>query len=349
MLRVMSEAAVEAPIPIPFEQRIFQLSPLGTLGTSFVIFTILFGSFLVIATAEHVSTFMRSGIASGFSNAAWPAMVLSLLCTTALGMQRYARLAEAKDTAGYAKILTGGMSSALDVTAIAPSRARLARATLIGLVLGIAISIAIRLSENREGHIIPAGMMLWYAAATSLLTVLFVRGVEQSNAGNRSYEIMLHSELKIDLLRTDTLAVLGRSAFRSALIWFVVSAVACLFFVGGDLNWLTIGLIIACAAMGLILFVRVMSRIHRQIKGAKDRELEHVRRQIDEVRATLASDAASATRIQGLLAYEKRIEDAHEWPFDQTTLVRLGASTLIVTMPWFGQAVAGYVIDHLAH
>ena len=33
----------------------------------------------------------------------------------------------------------------------------------------------------------------------------------------------------------------------------------------------------------------------------------------------------------------------------RSTLVRVGASALILTVPWFGQAVAGYMIDHLAH
>jgi hypothetical protein len=50
-----------------------------------------------------------------------------------------------------------------------------------------------------------------------------------------------------------------------------------------------------------------------------------------------------------LLAYEARIEAVPEWPFDQTTLYRVCASALILTVPWFGQAIAGYVIEHLAH
>ena len=112
-------------------------------------------------------------------------------------------------------------------------------------------------------------MMIWFGAATTLLSVLFARGVEQTRAGGRGYARALDAELKIDLLRLDTLAVLGRFGARSALVWFVVSAVACLFFVGGDLNWLTILLIAACAAMGVGLFVSIMSRIHRQIAKVK--------------------------------------------------------------------------------
>jgi hypothetical protein len=66
-------------------------------------------------------------------------------------------------------------------------------------------------------------------------------------------------------------------------------------------------------------------------------------------RSAMTTDDHAATRLHGLLAYEKRITEAPEWPFDQTTLLRVGASTLILTVPWFGQAIAAYVVDHLSH
>jgi hypothetical protein len=341
--------AIIAPAPrgLPLEQRIYAHSPLGLLSTTAVVFTVLFGSFLRVATAEQVVILQRLGSGFVLSNAAWPALVLSLLSCTALAMQRYVRLAEANDAASYGRILTGGMASAMEVTRLSPLDARLGRATLIGLATGVVISVIVRFSEFREGHIIPPMTMIWFGAATTLLTVLFARGVEQTRAGTRAYARTLNAELKIDLLRTDTLAVLGRSAARSSLIWFVISAVAFLFFAGGDLNWLTILLIAACAGMGIGMFVSIMSRIHRQIVAAKATELEHVRCQIDAMRAAMTTNDHAATRLHGLLAYEKRISDAPEWPFDQTTLMRVGASALIVTVPWFGQAIVQYLVEHL--
>ena len=67
------------------------------------------------------------------------------------------------------------------------------------------------------------------------------------------------------------------------------------------------------------------------------------------MRNTLHEDAFASAKLHGLLAYEKRISDAPEWPFDQTTAVRVGASALILTVPWFGQAIAAYVVEHLSH
>ncbi len=332
---------------VPFEQRIFALSPLGVLWTTAAIFTVLFGSFLLVANVEHVVILQR--LASGFvpSNAAWPALVLSLLSSAALAMQRYVRLAEAKDAPAYGRILTGGMVSAVEITSLSSREARLGGATLIGLAWGLIISVIVWFSESREGHIVPPMTMIWFGATTTLLTILFARGVEHTRAGTRAYARMLHAELKIDLLRTDTLAVLGRSAARSSLIWFVISAVAFLFFAGGDLNWLTILLIAACAGMGIGMFASIMSRVHKQVVAAKATELEHVRCQIDAMRAAMTTNDHAATRLHGLLAYEKRIDDAPEWPFDQTTLMRVGASALIVTVPWFGQAIVQYLVEHL--
>lgn len=338
-----------SPVKIPFEQKIFLRSPLGILPTAAVLFLLLFGSFVAVAASEGVPVFNPAEFQLGISSVAWSALALSLLCCTALAMQRYARYWEAADLTSYANVLTGGLASAAIVTNYTVRDAKLGRATLIGIVVGLIISIAVRYSEIREGHVLHWGTMSWFASGSTFLSILFARGVEQSRAGGKAYAEILKTELKIDLLRIDTLAVVGRSAARVALIWFVVSAAACVFFVSGDLNWLTIGLIVSCAAMGIGMFVGNMLRIHHQILAAKNVELERIRRQIDPLRQTMQDEPGAGARLQGLLAYEKRIADAHEWPFDQSTLVRLGASAFILVVPWIGRAAAEYLIDHFGH
>ena len=345
------EISTKAPVSpgLPFEQALYERSPFGLLATTALVFAVLFGSFVAIAAAAGVTAFHRMGRFVGVTDVAWSALVLSLLCCSAMMMQRYVRRAEARDAGDYAKILTGGLASARDLTALTASEARFGRATLSGFLIGTVISVLVRLSEMGEGRIVPDAVMAWYALATIFLSVLFARGVEQTRAGNRGYARTLRTELKIDLLRTDLLAVLGRAAARAALIWFVISAVACLFFVGNDLNWLTILLAGACAAMGMGHFAAVMRRIHRQIVQVKRAELERIRCAIDALRETLHEDAFASAKLHGLLAYEKRIAEAQEWPFDQSTAVRVGASALILTVPWFGQAVAAYLVEHLGH
>ena len=103
------------------------------------------------------------------------------------------------------------------------------------------------------------------------------------------------------------------------------------------------------ALTSLRFFAAAMTRIHHQIMDAKAVELERIRGRIDALRDKLHDDAFSSASLHGLLAYEKRVQEAQEWPFDQTTLVRVCASALILTVPWFGQAIAAYAVDHLSH
>ncbi|HEV2562071.1 MAG TPA: hypothetical protein VGT78_08000 [Rhizomicrobium sp.] len=343
----MDEIAPIAPA-LPFEQNLYVRSPFGIVATTAIMFALMTGSFLLVAALEHIPVVVPKGDGFALSHAGLPALVLALMCCGALAMQRYARVAEARDAPAYAKILSGGLASAMKVTNPTPRDANLWRSTIIGLVIGLAISAIIRTVEIQEGDPIRPLALVWFAGITTFMIVLFARGVEQTRLGTRAHSDVLNAELKIDLLRTDTLAVLGRSAARWSLIWFVVSAIACLFFVGGDLDWLTIALIVGCAAMGIGMFASVMLRIHRQIRAAKEAELEHIRGQIDAMRATMHEDGTAAARLHGMLAYEKRISDAPEWPFDQSTLVRVGASALILAVPWFGQAVAQYFVENIA-
>ncbi len=104
------------------------------------------------------------------------------------------------------------------------------------------------------------------------------------------------------------------------------------------------------AGMGLWTFMRPMERVHRRIRAAKAAELERIR----DIHCRACADASlprpmPRARLHGLLAYEKRIEDVREWPFDQTTALRLSAYLLIPAVPWFGQAIAQYFVERLAH
>jgi hypothetical protein len=200
-------------------------------------------------------------------------------------------------------------------------------------------------------HYLPQtpGLFAWFLAVTTALGMAFTRGVELSRTGTEGVTNVIAQELKVDLLRIDHLSVWGRSAARFALIWFTVGAVSCLFFLDSGLNIFTVGLVVLFLIMGVWVFLRTMQPVHRKIRAAKEAELERVRSQIETACAGAGNDASAATRLQGLLAYETRISAVPEWPFDQTTLFRVIASALILTVPWFGQAVAQFAIDHLAH
>ncbi len=318
------------------EQRLFVLSPFNTFWTTLVIFIVLIGSFAAAAAVSGVPLIADDGF--GPSRTARFALIFSLLITTVLGMQRFSRVRERADFMAHAAVLKGGMVDACEVTALTPGSARLLRATLIGLAVGAALCWTIITPTQ---PLQTMATYTWFCVITVLISVLFARGVTLTRGAARDARRNIQDRLVVDLLRVDRLSVIGRSAARAALIWFVISAVICLFFIGGRIDPFTIGLLVGCAAMGIWIFVATMESVRRRIRAAKAAELERVRAQIDAARD------APGERLQGLLAYEARIQAVHEWPFDQTTLVRVLASAFILTVPWFGQAIVQYFVEHL--
>jgi hypothetical protein len=115
-----------------------------------------------------------------------------------------------------------------------------------------------------------------------------------------------------------------------------------------SLPWLFAALLlVGCAGIGLWVFIGTLGLAHREIRAAKAAELETIRSELVAVKAAIDTDPAAPAKLQSLLAYEARIDGVPEWPFDQTILMRVGVSALILTVPWFGQAVAGLAVEHM--
>ncbi len=325
-----------------WEQRLFVLSPFGTVVTATLVFLLLAGTFWVAALLDSVAIFP--------DGSAMPAPIMrlalwfALQIATILGMQRYARNRERADFTAWARVLKGGMADAMRASDLTPRGLRLGPATAIGAILGAIASWFLF-----RGGEFGAAVFAWFALVTILLGMLFARGVALTRGSARATRAMIDDQLKINLLRIDSLSVIGRSSARTALIWFTISAVVLLQFIGGDLSPVTILLLAICGVMGLWIFVRTMEHVHRKIHAAKTDELARIRTDIEVLCDDAASDTSAAQRLHGLLAYEARIMAAPEWPFDQTTAMRVVASAFIVTVPWFGQAIAGYFVEHWTH
>lgn len=323
------------------EQKLFVLSPLGDVATALLCFLIPLAIFGIIVWSERAG--MLAAAASG--NVAQPlrtAFALSATFATALYIQRYTRIRERAEYQAFEQSFSPGAMTRHEIAHFTPRAARLPLATIAGLVFGVLVSIPLYMK-----YLSTPTMFGWFLVMTTLLSMAFTRGVELSRAATRRSNQAIAQDLKVDLLHIDRLSVWGRSAARFALLWFAVGAAACLFFLDSGINIFTVSLVFVFLAMGVWVFLRTMQPVHRRIRAAKNGELERVRNDLDRIVPAAASDAAAAAQMQGLLAYEARIEAIAEWPFDQTTLYRVCASALILTVPWFGQAIAGYFIEHL--
>jgi hypothetical protein len=320
------------------EQMLFDTSPVGLTTTSLVLFAVLVGGFAIVAWIDHAPWIIRgAGGAPEVDRRAWVSVCLALTIASALGLQRYSWVMDHRDLPAFARAVDG------EVVWARFSKSRLRLFTAIGVVVG-ALGM---LWLARNGASGPAGpaVTVWFGVLGAVVGAMFFRGLELTGSGQRHARRVLSTGLKVDLLRVEQLYPFGRSAARTALVWFTVSAEMLLLF-SGELGAYTIVLGAVCAAIGAWVFLSTLSQAHHEIRKAKAAELEVARVQIDALRRAIDHDPGAAARLQGMLAYEARIDAAPEWPFDQTILVRVGASALILTVPWFGQAFASLVVDH---
>jgi drug/metabolite transporter (DMT)-like permease len=323
-------SAAPSPSSKLLEQAVYDASPLGGFGTSLAIFLVLFGSFEAIALATHYP--LADQLSLNPKEGAWPALILSLVAAVALGMQRYVRMKDAEEMPSIARLMPCDPANlAIDTSA---ARRRIRRAGWLGAVLGLAAAFLSVPPGVLQQH--PA-VFAWFAVVMVVLGAMFARGTAITRIASKSFADRIDRDLKIDLLRVDELALIGRTSSRAALVWLSVAAVVCLFFVGGNALVLTIVTVALSAGMAFWVYFRSLERVHRHIRIAKRAELERLRHAIAQASAQAAHDHVAAARLHGLLAYETRIERVHEWPFDQLTALRVGAYVLIPATPALGQ------------
>lgn len=337
--------ALAEPRPQPdqnrFERWMFDLSPFGTLLTSVLIFFFLAGTLAGAMALDDLPVFDPAGKVLGLGRSVWPALVLSLLIAVVLGTQRWVRAMDEDYATAYRAIFhydAHNFPEFLDP----PTKVRLRNANIIGVIAGLLLAASLSSFGDAMAHPYSA---IWFVCVEVYVSLLTARGVVLSTRSSQMFDHSIKNDLSIDLLRIDQLNVIGRNRARTALIWFAVAAIICLFFVGDNIAISTLPTLVFSTGMGLWTFLRPMEHVRHRIREAKQVELERVRKSISALREQAPSQADAATRLQGLLAYEKRIEDVREWPFDQTTALRLSAYILIPAIPWFGQAIVQYFVE----
>jgi hypothetical protein len=98
-------------------------------------------------------------------------------------------------------------------------------------------------------------------------------------------------------------------------------------------------LMLAVAIASLVLPVR---GVHQRIREQKKAELDRVRAAIQGDRSSLVDSGiasqADAVSLADLIAYETRIENVREWPFDAPTMLRFALYLAIPLGSWLGGA-----------
>lgn len=321
------------------EQRFFAASPFNLWITSGLLYAALIGGYAVATAIDHGAWITTGPGGAMVEHRAWIAMVLALIVCSNLALQRFSRQRELVDAANFRLALKPGYNWETEF-----SVRGLRLASLVGVIVALAI-IAPLTPWSRIADWDSGARLVWFVIVSVVLSALFFRGLALTTAASRHSRRVIETGLTIDLLNIERLHPWGRFAARTALIWFTVSASSLLLFVGSSFAVYLVVMLVGSAAIRV--FVGTLSHIHRAIRAAKRVELDRLRVDIANLAKGLEKNPAAAPRLTGLLAYEARIAGVPEWPFDQTILVRLGVSSLILTAPWFGQAFAAVVVEHL--
>ncbi len=234
------------------------------------------------------------------------------------------------------------VESILQRNAVAPPAVRIA-AFVGALALGIAI---IPLTTGLGLDLVGGWNLhhVWAVANNVAIFFLMFEGGWLSLEGWRTIDDSMKRHLTVDLLDRQALASIGRIGARGAVLWLGGGTIAST--LGWGMREVTPLLVILTALLAFAtLSLLLPAQLARaRLREAKRAELLRVRAEIaaarDHVFAASGAGAAEyATVLQGLLAYEARVESVREWPYDTPTLVRLGLLALLAAGSWIGGAL----------
>lgn len=185
---------------------------------------------------------------------------------------------------------------------------------------------------------------VWAVASNVAMFFLMFDGAWLSVQGWRTIDEYVKRHVSIDLLDRQEMASIGRIGLRGAVLWLGGGTIA------SSLTWgmirvapvvVILAVLLAFATLSLLLPAQMARGSLREAKRA---EIERVRAKIALARERVfsGSDAEASQQaavLQGLLAYEARIDSVSEWPYDTSTLVRFGLLAVIATGSWLGGAL----------
>jgi hypothetical protein len=141
----------------------------------------------------------------------------------------------------------------------------------------------------------------------------------------------------------------ARRALRNVLLWMLLAAWLALTYVGP--GW-AIGTLMALglttvAAFACASFVLPLLGPHARLRAAKDAELVRARAALRVARdAALGPARAGAPgRLADLVAYERRVADAGEWPIESSTLLRFGLYLALGLGSWVGAGLVQHLLE----
>jgi hypothetical protein len=341
-----------------WEFRIGGALGLPTWAASALVSTALYATYLIARwfITERPILELDPKLGLFLSDSARFTLALSLLLGYTLGVGRHLHVAGFRDLQqlGLEDPTTDIRSDPAQALGYEPdvvARSRLAG--LAGMILGVVvIGLMILAEADRRSATFAEGLLfaisdfpsLWMILLGFLFFWMFGRSVFFTVQYVRSDT---DRHLPVDLLNLKPLFVFGRAALRVSLAWIVGVSIATAMFAlnpgpGGNLGARAFVLPVLCLGIGVSALLLPVRGLHRRIAQRKQEELEHLDAAIHgdlvALKRTQIADRAEELRLADLLAYKTHLEGLREWPFDASTLSRVGLYLLIPVGSWLGGA-----------
>jgi hypothetical protein len=226
-----------------------------------------------------------------------------------------------------------------------PDRRRLLLGAVLGALAGLAVSaIGTSLAERYEapGWV---GFLVWNWALNLVLfcAMGFLAGL--SSDGSRIF-VELGRRARVSLVDRSPLAPFARTGFELAVLWLLGSSLACLLFLSSSAHGVVAAVLVVTVAIAVASLLAPSRGVHARLCEAKAAELAWVRAELARAREALAgADVQTAARLPALLAWERRVQEASEWPFDTPTLIRFALFALVPIGSWLGGALVERVLN----
>jgi len=195
---------------------------------------------------------------------------------------------------------------------------------------------------------------LFLLLSTTLMYGLLGWIIYVSLASSRQFAALHRQPLDIDVFDPAPLEPIARWSLGISLVFIGGITLSVLFNPTTEEFLSTEGIIIygTLILVSVLIFFLTMASTHRVMVEAKEQKLRLVRRNLSATFQQLQERAAEgqlqvmealSDSMMAWLAYEKRLEEAPEWPYTSDTVRNLLMSTLLPVAAWGAQIIVEFI------
>jgi hypothetical protein len=156
----------------------------------------------------------------------------------------------------------------------------------------------------------------------------------------------LASSLKpISLWDARPLGPFTRQGQRNALVAVGLVSVFALFVPAQGITNAFLVILAVALVLALLGFLLPLRGVHRMIHKAKQRELDWAAEVLEQERARFQQQSSGNGRLADIIAYRTAVEQVREWPFDQSSVLRIVLYLLVPIASWLISNLAAELLE----